>query len=96
MKLVALEYNWSYTIRMKTAVSIRDEVFDAAEHAASVMGISRSQLYTKAVEEFVSRHSREHVTERLDAVYGGAESSSSLDGRLEHLQRLSLPDDGKW
>lgn len=96
MTPVALEYNWSYTIRMKTAVSIRDEVFNAAEHTASVMGISRSQLYTKAVEEFVLRHSCEHVTERLNAVYEGADSNSSLDSTLEHLQFLSLPSDDKW
>lgn len=81
---------------MKTAVSIRDEVFNAAEHTASVLGISRSQLYTQAVEEFVLRHSREHVTERLDAVHESADSSSRLDSKLEHLQFLSQPNDDKW
>ena len=60
------------------------------------MGTSRSQLYTKAVEESVSRHSREHVTERLNALYEGAVSNSSLDGKLEHLQFWSLPRDDKW
>ncbi len=81
---------------MKTAVSIRDEIFNAAERTASVMGISRSELYTKAIEEFVSRYSGERVTERLNAVYEGAESESALDSELGHLQFLSLPTDDTW
>lgn len=96
MRPVALEHDCSLAIRTKAAVSIRDEAFNAAEHAASVMGMPRSQLYARAVEEFVSRQFRERVTERLDAVNGGAESSSSLDSRLEHLRFQSLPNDGKW
>ena len=60
------------------------------------MGISRSEFYARAVEEFVSRHAGKHVTERLDTVYGEAESASALDGKLEALQFLSLPADDRW
>ena len=81
---------------MKTAISIRDEIFEAAERTAAVMGISRSELYTKAVEQFVSRHSGERITEKLDAVYGDTVSASALDANLENLQFLSLPVDNEW
>ncbi|MDE0344180.1 MAG: hypothetical protein OXI66_00145 [Boseongicola sp.] len=54
------------------------------------------EVNSKAVEEFASRHSREHVTERLNDVDEGAESSSSIDSKPEHLQFLSLPNDDKW
>ncbi|EIJ36932.1 hypothetical protein Thini_4454 [Thiothrix nivea DSM 5205] len=37
---------------MKTAISIPDPVFQAAELFARHFGISRSELYTKAVEEY--------------------------------------------
>ncbi len=60
------------------------------------MGTSRSERYTKAVEDFVSRHAGERVTERLDAVYADAEAASALDRKLEMLQFLSLPADGRW
>ena len=60
------------------------------------MGISRSELYTKAVGEFVARHTGERVTERLNAVYGEGASVSALDERLEALQFLSLPAEDKW
>ncbi len=81
---------------MKTAVSIRDDIFKAADHTASVMGISRSELYSKAVEEFVSRHSSEHVTKTLNSVYDAVESESAPDSLLGGLQFLSAPTDGTW
>ena len=76
---------------MKTAISIRDEIFEAAERTAQEMGISRSELYARAVKEFVARHSDRRVTERLNAVYGTDESTSALAGGLEALQFHSLP-----
>lgn len=81
---------------MKTAISIRDEVFEAAERTAKDLGISRSELYTKAVGEFLERHADERVTERLNAVYGENPSISALDERLETLQFLSLPVEDEW
>ena len=81
---------------MKTAISIRDEVFEAAERTAKDLGISRSELYTKAVGEFVERQAGERVTERLNAVYGENPSISALDDRLEALQFLSLPAEDEW
>ena len=81
---------------MKTAISIRDEVFEAAERTAKELGISRSELYTKAVGEFVERHADERVTERLNAVYGEDPSISALDDQLEALQFLSLPAEDEW
>ena len=81
---------------MKTAISIRDEIFQAAERTAQALGLSRSELYARAVAEFVARHSAERVTSGLDAVYGAGESASGLDEALEALQFLSLPDDDSW
>jgi metal-responsive CopG/Arc/MetJ family transcriptional regulator len=39
---------------MKTAISIPDQVFKSAEVLASRLGISRSELYAKAIEAYVS------------------------------------------
>lgn len=76
---------------MKTAISIRDEVFEAAERMAQTLGLSRSQLYTRAVSEFVARQRAQDITARLDAVYGEDEIASHLDPTLTALQALSLP-----
>ncbi len=42
-----------YAIGMKTAISILDEIFKKAERLARRLGISRSQLYAHAVEDYV-------------------------------------------
>ncbi len=75
---------------MKTAVSIPDEVFEAAERAAKKLGMSRSELYANAVREFIEHYRRENVTEKLNEVYADNESASELDRGLEALQALSL------
>ena len=80
---------------MKTAISIRDDVFEAAERTAQALGLSRSQLYTRAVSEFVARQRARDVTARLDAVYGGDETTSRLHPTLTALQSLSLPPEDR-
>lgn len=84
-----LEYDHRYTRRMKTAVSIPDKVFRKAEALAKSLEISRSELYTNALVNFVAEHDEARVTERLNEVY--AQQSSTLDPVLEKLQFVSLP-----
>jgi predicted transcriptional regulator len=57
-----------YTFGMKTAISIPDDVFTDAEALARELKQSRSQLYSRAVREYVARHSSDSVTSALDAL----------------------------
>jgi predicted transcriptional regulator len=57
-----------YTSGMKTAISIPDDVFLEAERLAAELGQSRSQLYSRAVREYLARHSADSITASLDAV----------------------------
>ena len=76
---------------MKTAISLPDELFAAAEALAQRLGISRSRLFATALAEFVAKHQTRKVTERLDAVY--ATEPSALDSELRRAQRRRLPAD---
>jgi len=76
---------------MKTAISIPDELFTAAEDAAERLGVSRSELYRRALREFLAEHDVAAVTEALDAVYSDQPESSQLDPGLAQLQAASLP-----
>ncbi len=73
---------------MKTAISIPDSVFKAAERFAERLGISRSELYSRAVNEYVTAHEEKNITGELDRVY--AEEDSSVEPVLERLQTASL------
>ena len=53
---------------MKTAISIPDEVFENAERLARKLKTSRSQLYSRALAEFVARHAPDEVTDATNLV----------------------------
>jgi antitoxin MazE6 len=55
---------------MKTAISIPDNLFKAADRMARRLGISRSELYQRAVARFLAEHGSDVVREALDTVYG--------------------------
>jgi metal-responsive CopG/Arc/MetJ family transcriptional regulator len=53
---------------MKAAVSIPDDVFEEADRLARALKTSRSQLYSRALQEFLARHSPDQVTEAMNRV----------------------------
>ncbi len=73
---------------MKTAISIPNETFDAAEHFASSAGLSRSELYAKAVLEYLNKHKYTNITQALNKIY--ADSDANLDSKLHEMQINSL------
>ena len=73
---------------MKTAISIPDPLFQAAELLAKEQGISRSELYSTAIRDYVSQHKNHKITEALNAIY--SVESNSLDSNLETLQTQSI------
>lgn len=68
-----------YTTGMKTAVSIPDDIFQEADRLAAELGHSRSQLYSRALREYIACHSPDRVTEALNAVYAEPEDESELE-----------------
>ena len=57
-----------YTIGMKTAISLPDAVFHAAERQAKRAQKSRSQLYAEALAEYLDRHAPDEVTAAMNQV----------------------------
>ncbi len=53
---------------MKTAISLPDSVFHAAEKHARRVRKSRSQLYAEAISEYLDRHAPDEVTEAVNRV----------------------------
>lgn len=53
---------------MKTAISLPNELFGEAQRLAGQLGISRSELYGRALREFLARHTPDQITQDLDAL----------------------------
>ena len=53
---------------MKTAISISDEIFKRAERLTRRLGVSRSQLYAHAFDDYVKKRRPESITEAMNRV----------------------------
>ena len=90
--------NWlyrGYTSSMKTAISLPDSLYEAAEKTAQSMGLPRSQLFAKALEEFIQHHNSERITEKLNDIYYQFDNStfeSLSNASLESLRELTTND----
>jgi len=73
---------------MKTAISLPDDLFEAADSLANRLGLSRSELYARAVAEYVAKHRYEDVTAQLNKVF--ADETSGLDPSLRSAQARSV------
>lgn len=62
---------------MKTAISIPDNLFRDAEITAKQLGLARSQLYVKAIKEFIEHHNKDFITEKLNSLYSKEENNEA-------------------
>ena len=59
---------------MKTAISLPDELFREADEVAERLALSRSQLYARALSEFVGKYRADEIRESYDRAYAEPES----------------------
>ncbi|MBE9140293.1 hypothetical protein IQ254_24365 [Nodosilinea sp. LEGE 07088] len=74
---------------MKTAISLPDSVFEEAEVIAQQLGLSRSELYTKALKAYLGKYNRNQILLKLNEVY--SKEPSELDPVMARMQFMSLP-----
>jgi len=73
---------------MKTAISISDKLFKIAEETAKKYGISRSNLFSKAIEEFINTHNPQDITNALNNIYENL--NSQIDKAILEMQINSI------
>lgn len=69
---------------MKTAISLPDPVFHEAESVAKQLGLSRSELYARALAEYLKKYNDAQITAKFNEIY--AEEDSTLDPGLAAAQ----------
>ena len=67
---------------MKTAISLPDELGHAADLFAAQRDMSRSELYAKALAEYLQRHKHEDLTEKINAVLGTMDGDKDASGEF--------------
>jgi len=76
---------------MKTSVSVPDDLFRQAEEAARRLRMSRNELFSTAISEFLQRQESKAITERLNEVY--SRRPAKVDSALHRAQLRSLGTD---
>ena len=74
---------------MKTAISLPDALFKSGDLLAKRLGVSRSELYARALADYVAKHKASQFTQRLNAVY--AVEESRIDTTTMAAQARTLP-----
>lgn len=81
---------------MKTAISIPDDLFLAAEKVAEELKLSRSALYAKALREHLERLKDEAITAQINAAIA-EDGPIEADPAFHHQMRRQFErDGGKW
>ncbi len=78
---------------MKTAVSLPDDIYERAEHAARQLGVNRSQFYARALSKYLQDIGPDPVTELLNEF--AAEHAKDTAPRSSEAAR-SIIDSGGW
>jgi metal-responsive CopG/Arc/MetJ family transcriptional regulator len=78
---------------MKTAISIPDEIFEEAEALAHRAKRSRSELYARALSEYVARHAPDRVTEAMDRVL---DEVNEVDDQLARRAARRTVERAEW
>ena len=69
---------------VKTAISIRESLFEKVEALASELSVSRSRVFVLAVEEFIQRHQNRQLLEKINHAYDDVPDISEQ----MHLKRM--------
>jgi metal-responsive CopG/Arc/MetJ family transcriptional regulator len=80
---------------MKTAISIPDDLFNDAERLVARFKTSRSELYSRAIAEFVARHDEDAVTQALNEMVRNLNTDSS-DSRQTTASAVAILRQVEW
>lgn len=76
---------------MKTAISLPDALFKSGDELAQRLGLSRSEVYARALAEYVAKYNGNDLTQRINAVC--AKEDTSIDPALMRAQLEVLSRD---
>jgi hypothetical protein len=86
---LAAWYKQIHTQEMKTAISIPEDVFKHAERAAKRLGVSRSELFTRAMREYLGAARDSTITASYDEAFA-ADSDDLAAFRREATRHALL------
>jgi len=81
---------------IKTAVSIPIGVFRKAEALTGKLAVSRSQLFTMALEDFVKQHENRQMLARINAAHDGLANADEQAYQIRMGKHHRRMVEGEW
>ena len=75
---------------VRTVISIPDSLLSAARRRAELLGVSRSELFQRAIRKFLQDYEGGDVTDCLNRVYGSTGTKAKIDPLIERIQLASV------
>ena len=70
---------------VKTAISLEKELFDQVNKLSEEMHVSRSRLFTLAVEDYLRRYESKKLLDEINSAY--SDIPSEEEGRITHAMK---------
>ncbi|WP_106536658.1 antitoxin [Haloactinopolyspora alba] len=80
---------------MKTAISVPDETFNRASKRAAELGMSRSEFFTHAAQQYLEHLDASVITEQIDRTLGLVDDDDSSAVAAQAGRRFLSRDD-EW
>jgi hypothetical protein len=81
---------------VKSAISIEESVFLRMETLARELGMPRSRLFTVAMSEYLDRHERRKMLEKIDAAYAEPPAEGDRAWTQAARRRLGTLNKDVW
>ena len=81
---------------VKTAISLQESLFERADALSRQLQLSRSQLFARAMDEYLKRHESRMLLEAIDGALEGEAEAQEKDylRRMRDAQRRRLEGRG--
>ena len=81
---------------IKTAISLAEETFERVDALARELRVPRSQLFARAVEEYLDRHEVQALKAAIDRAYAEPASAADKTWRSSTRHQHRRLVEGEW
>jgi hypothetical protein len=81
---------------IKTAISIDEQLFEGVEALASELQVSRSHVFTLAVEDYLRRHQNRNLLQAINDAHGDGPDQAEIALRRQARRSQRRRVEGEW
>ena len=81
---------------IKTAISIQKPLFEEANELAQELNISRSHLFSLAIEKYITNYQNQNLLDKLNQAYDDQDDPNETQRLAKMSKRQRVQLEGEW